>query len=67
MANKITGNDLWIADDGSYGHGQVLLVNTENWTSADIERFDDADEDDKWDVAQAITESYEEPMEETDV
>ena len=42
---------LWIADDESYGHGKLLVFDTESWTDEDFKRFDEATDREKADVA----------------
>jgi len=46
---------LWIADDESYGFGDILVVDASSWSDEDYARFDEAEESDKWDTAIAIT------------
>lgn len=37
-------NVLWVADDGSYGTGRVLAVDTSKWTSAQWDKFNELTE-----------------------
>lgn len=42
-----TENDLWIAEDGTYGSDQLIVVNTSNWTDKDFQKLDDASDSEK--------------------
>lgn len=43
--------DLWVADDGSYGSGDVGFFDTTDWTGRDFDRLDRAMDSEKLDVA----------------
>jgi hypothetical protein len=45
---------LWIADDESYGFGDVIVVDTSSWSDEDYEHFGNADDSDKWETALLI-------------
>jgi hypothetical protein len=42
---------LWVADDGSYGYGKLLMFDTESWTDEDFNRLDEASDSERVDVA----------------
>ena len=54
MIKELSPNTLWIADDESYGHGKILLIDTKDWSSEDYKKFDEAYDSEKWDTALAI-------------
>lgn len=35
-------DNIWIAEDGTYGSDRIIVVNTSNWTSEDFQKLDDA-------------------------
>jgi hypothetical protein len=49
--------DLWVAEDGSYGTSNIVLVDTGTWTDSDWERLEDAGDFERMEVAVAISES----------
>jgi hypothetical protein len=42
---------LWVADDGSYGYGKLLMFDTASWTDEDFNRLDEASDSERVDVA----------------
>lgn len=44
---------FWVSLDGSYGFG-VQTFNTDDWTEEDFERIEEAHDDDRLIVAQAV-------------
>lgn len=44
---------FWVALDGSYGFG-VQTFNTDNWTERDFDRIEEAHDDDRLIIAQAV-------------
>jgi hypothetical protein len=50
--------DLWVADDGSYGSTQIVLVDTKDWTDADWEKLADAGDSERMEVAVSISEKH---------
>jgi hypothetical protein len=46
-------NKFWVALDGSYGFG-VQTFNTDNWTERDFDRIEEAHENDRLIIAQAV-------------
>jgi hypothetical protein len=40
MAHKIQ-DGLWATDDGSYGSGTIVVVDTTDWTEAQWERYEE--------------------------
>lgn len=51
---KYVGGDLWVAPDGSYGLGQVLLIDTRLWDDRDFDELDMASDRDKQRTAEKI-------------
>lgn len=45
---------IWVAADGSWGDSAVSIFDTSRWTQSDFDRLDEADDDDRLKVAQAI-------------
>jgi len=56
--NKIHTNVTWVADDESYGGGDILIVDTSRWSASDQTMWDEADESDKWELAEDISRKY---------
>ena len=56
--NKIHQNVTWVADDESYGGGDILIVDTSRWSASDETMWDEADESDKWELAEDISRKY---------
>lgn len=50
--------DLWISDDGTYGNNYLMLVDTSKWSEEDWLDFEEASDNDKWDLAIEIGEKY---------
>lgn len=36
---------MWVADDGSYGTGMIVTVDTTNWTDSDWQQFEEVSDD----------------------
>ncbi len=51
---QYVGGDMWIAPDGSYGQGQVLLIDTTLWDDSDFDELDMASDSQKQYVAEKI-------------
>ena len=45
---------MWVADDGSYGSGDVEEFDVSNWTDEDFQEFDEADDSTRLYVARQI-------------
>lgn len=56
--NKVLRDKNWITDDDSYGRGDVLLIDMSRWSTFDLELWDEADESDKWELAETISRKY---------
>jgi hypothetical protein len=48
--------DLWVAQDGSYGCSQIVLVDTTGWNGTDWEELDEARDSQRMEVAVSIAE-----------
>jgi hypothetical protein len=46
-------NKFWVALDGSYGFG-VQTFNTDSWTERDFDRIENARDEDRLTIAQAV-------------
>jgi hypothetical protein len=51
-------HDLWISPDGTYGTDGVLLVDTSKWSEEDWIDLEEANDNDKWDLALEIGAYY---------
>lgn len=51
---QYVGGDMWVAPDGSYGQGQVLLIDTTLWDDSDFDELDMASDSQKQYVAEKI-------------
>lgn len=56
--NKVVRNVNWVTDDESYGYGKVLLVDMSSWSIYDRQLWDEADESEKWELAENISRKY---------
>lgn len=45
---------MWVADDGSYGSGEVEEFDVSNWTAEDLQAVDDASDSSRLHVARLI-------------
>ena len=45
---------LWVAEDGSYGSGEVLIVNTDGWTDEQWASWENATNSDEPSIEDAI-------------
>lgn len=45
---------MWVADDGSYGSGDVEEFDVSNWTTQDFNELDEADDSTRLIVARKI-------------
>jgi hypothetical protein len=52
-------NVMWVTDDGSYGSGEVLIIDTSKWTDAELEQVSDAGENERIEIAYQIALSKE--------
>ena len=52
-------NVMWVTDDGSYGSGELLIINTADWTEDELERVSDASDNERAEVAYEIALSKE--------
>ena len=50
----------WFAEDGSYGRGVTIVVDTRNWTDEDWRDIDDSSDSERALVAIEITKKYKE-------
>lgn len=50
--------DLWVSNDGTYGNNYLMLVDTSKWEEEDWLDFEEASDNDKWDLALEIGEKY---------
>lgn len=50
----------WFAEDGSYGSGVTIVVDTRNWTDEDWRDIDDSSDSERALVAIEITKKYKE-------
>ena len=46
--------EVWVADDGSYGSGQLEIFDTSAWSEAEIEELDDASDSERLETAREI-------------
>jgi hypothetical protein len=46
---------LWVSEDGSFGSGNIVFINTDDWTKDDYNSLDDASDSDKYPLAIGIT------------
>lgn len=49
-----TISDLWVSDEGTYGHNNIILVDTSEWTDEDREELESASDLERMDVALSI-------------
>jgi hypothetical protein len=47
--------DLWVSQDGSYGTGDIVFIDTTNWVGKDFDSLDNAPDSEKYDLAIRIT------------
>ena len=52
-------NVMWITADGSYGTGELLIIDTTNWTNAELEQVSDASDNERIETAYQIALSKE--------
>jgi hypothetical protein len=45
---------MWVADDGSFGSGEVIEFDTSRWTEEDFEAVENASDSERLSVAQKI-------------
>jgi hypothetical protein len=45
---------MWVADDGSFGSGEVIEFDTSRWTEEDFGAIEDASDSERLSVAQKI-------------
>jgi hypothetical protein len=50
MANS----HIWVADDGSFGAGEVVKFDTSRWTAEDFEEVENASDFERLEIAQRI-------------
>ena len=50
--------DLWVAEDGTYGTSNIVLIDTSRWKDSDWEKLDDAGDWDRMEVAVEIDKKY---------
>jgi hypothetical protein len=50
---------MWVTEDGSYGSGEVLIIDTTNWTDAELEQVSNAGENERIEIAYQIALSKE--------
>jgi hypothetical protein len=46
---------MWVSEDGSYGSGNIVFINTDDWTKDDYNSLDEASDSDKYPLAIGIT------------
>jgi hypothetical protein len=46
---------MWVSEDGSYGSGNIVFINTDDWTKDDYNSLDEASDNDKYPLAIGIT------------
>ena len=51
---------MWVSEDGSYGSGNIVFINTDDWTKDDYNSLDEASDSDKYPLAIGITKMREE-------
>jgi hypothetical protein len=51
--------DLWVAEEGSYGTSNIILVDTTNWTDADWTELEECRDWDRLQTAIDISERTE--------
>jgi hypothetical protein len=49
-----TIQDLWVSDEGTYGHNDIVLVDTSGWTDSDREELEFASDSERLDIAVSI-------------
>jgi len=52
----MTKEILWVADDGSYGSGNMVVVDTRYWTDENWADFEEASDGERMDLALEISE-----------
>jgi hypothetical protein len=45
---------MWVADDGSFGSGEVIEFDTSRWTEEDFEEVDNASDSERLSIAKRI-------------
>lgn len=46
---------MWVADDGSFGSGEVIEFDTSRWTEEDFEAVENASDSERLSVAKKIS------------
>jgi hypothetical protein len=54
-AQKTEDTQIWVAADGSWGSGEIAIINTEGWTDRDFTAVAEANDNERLEVAQSIT------------
>jgi hypothetical protein len=54
-----TIQDLWVTEDGTYGHTDIVLVDTSGWTQSDMEELESAPDSVRLNVAVLIAKKRE--------
>ena len=50
---------IWVANDGSWGNSPIHSVETSKWSKTDWAEFEEASDDEKYDVVKYLASKYE--------
>lgn len=50
-------NIIWVADDGSWGSGDVGRFDVTDWTESEIEQIEEADDRERLEIARNIADT----------
>jgi len=49
---------IWVAEDGSWGSSPIRSIDTDKWSEADWQEFEEASDNEKWDVVEYLARKH---------
>ena len=61
-STTVKAETIWVAEDGSWGSSPIRSIDTDKWSEADWQEFEEASDNEKWDVVEWLSGKYQLPV-----
>ena len=57
-STTVRAETIWVAEDGSWGSSPIRSIDTDKWSEADWQEFEEASDNEKWDVVEYLARKH---------
>jgi len=57
-STTVKAETIWVAEDGSWGSSPIRSIDTDKWSEADWQEFEEASDNEKWDVVEYLARKH---------